>query len=73
MGSVSANRTPVASSAQRARMATSVWRMQITLAAKVSPLLVCQVKEGGRKSLHIPPDWWPRRKGAGHVPPPAFE
>lgn len=23
--------------------------------------------------LHIPLDWWPRRKGAGHVPPPAFE
>lgn len=50
MGSVSANQTPVASSAQRAKMATSVWRTQITLAAKVSSLLTCQVKEGGTRA-----------------------
>lgn len=37
MGSVSAKPTYVGSSAQPARMATSTWRMLITLAAKVSP------------------------------------
>jgi len=50
MGSASANRTPVDSSAQHAKMVTSVWRTQITLAAKVSPLLTCQVKEGSTRA-----------------------
>ena len=73
-GSVSANRTSAASSARHAKTATSIWRTQITLAAKVSPLRDVLGEGGGPQgALRIPTDCWPWREGARDVPPLAFD